>query len=184
MSTCNNGQWNPPFFAGCTMSNEKMLDDTNTPTPDSANAPKAMGSLTFTSAIPQIFGAVLPTTDFNLKTGTTNSFGLLNTNNNGMGNNFGVSINSTTNSISSNSGLPCIFGISPVTAGTITYSQGNVLGPYPAGTTANLQCINKKAPIGATAAFCANGLWSPMILGPCNLMLENSFSTGLQQSKF
>lgn len=180
-SICNNNAWNPLFLQGCSMSDDSALQDDQavTPTPNnmilSSLQPMAMGSLTFTSAIPQVFGAVLPNNGFDvMNTGITN---------NGIKNNVAMP-DSVTSTLSVNSGPQCIFGIPPVTTGTITYSQGGLLGPYPVGTVANLQCTSGSAPIGATTANCINGSWSPVILEPCNAISSNGLGAGLGQSKF
>lgn len=161
-----------------------MHDDTNdTNTEIPLLKPQAQGSLLLTSVTPKVFGAVLPTQTFNLSVETTKSIDLSNNVNNKVENNLEMLSNNTTNVMVINSGLQCLFGIPRVVGGIINYSQGNEFNSHPEGSVANLQCINGTRSIGPTTASCVNGLWSPMILGPCSLIIENEINTKLQQSK-
>ncbi|KHN77215.1 Sushi, von Willebrand factor type A, EGF and pentraxin domain-containing protein 1 [Toxocara canis] len=65
------------------------------------------------------------------------------------------------------SGAHCPFGLGPPIGGTISYSKGAPFGPFPAGTTATLQCTSG-SPQGSTSSQCANGQWSPNTLGTCS----------------
>uniref|UniRef100_A0A915PX47 Sushi domain-containing protein n=1 Tax=Setaria digitata TaxID=48799 RepID=A0A915PX47_9BILA len=71
-------------------------------------------------------------------------------------------------------GNPCVFGLLTPIGGTITYSKGSTLGPYPAGTIATLDCTHGISQ-GPSIAVCDNGLWIPNELGTCSsVQLGNS----------
>ncbi|XGW23548.1 hypothetical protein V3C99_005627 [Haemonchus contortus] len=50
---------------------------------------------------------------------------------------------------------------------TVSYSTGNMLGPFNSGVTATMNCLSG-SPLGATSATCSNGQWFPPSLGTCN----------------
>lgn len=66
-------------------------------------------------------------------------------------------------------GGQCGFGIAGVINGNVQYSQGGMLGPYPAGTVATLVCNPGSVPAGQSSASCMNGMWNPPNIGPCNM---------------
>uniref|UniRef100_A0AC35FF37 Sushi domain-containing protein n=1 Tax=Panagrolaimus sp. PS1159 TaxID=55785 RepID=A0AC35FF37_9BILA len=50
----------------------------------------------------------------------------------------------------------------------ISYSTGNPFGPFPSGSSANVQCNMGYMVSGSSSAICQNGQWQPSILGTCN----------------
>ncbi|VDO21470.1 unnamed protein product [Haemonchus placei] len=50
---------------------------------------------------------------------------------------------------------------------TVSYSTGNMLGPFNSGVTATMNCMSG-SPLGATSSTCSNGQWFPPSLGTCN----------------
>uniref|UniRef100_A0A1I7RY11 Sushi, von Willebrand factor type A, EGF and pentraxin domain-containing protein 1 n=1 Tax=Bursaphelenchus xylophilus TaxID=6326 RepID=A0A1I7RY11_BURXY len=69
----------------------------------------------------------------------------------------------TTNGIGGNE---CISG--PIAlGGSVQYSQGGNIGPFPSGTTATLLCASGQPLSGQSTAMCSAGVWSPSSLGPC-----------------
>ncbi|KAL3997803.1 Sushi domain (SCR repeat) family protein [Acanthocheilonema viteae] len=68
----------------------------------------------------------------------------------------------------------CLFGLLSPVGGTVTYSKGSSLGPFPSGTLAVLKCLHGISH-GPTLAACDNGSWIPPEMGSCSLPhFENS----------
>ncbi|VDK73431.1 unnamed protein product [Litomosoides sigmodontis] len=63
---------------------------------------------------------------------------------------------------------PCLLGLLSPVGGTITYSNGNALAPFPSGTVAVLECLNGVSH-GSSLAACDDGSWIPPELGSCSL---------------
>uniref|UniRef100_A0A914HI03 Sushi domain-containing protein n=1 Tax=Globodera rostochiensis TaxID=31243 RepID=A0A914HI03_GLORO len=62
----------------------------------------------------------------------------------------------------------CLLGIATLALnGRIQYSNGALLGPYQAGTTATLACNPGFVPNGQSTASCQNGQFQPAALGQC-----------------
>uniref|UniRef100_A0A183CR36 Sushi domain-containing protein n=1 Tax=Globodera pallida TaxID=36090 RepID=A0A183CR36_GLOPA len=62
----------------------------------------------------------------------------------------------------------CLLGIATLALnGRIQYSNGALLGPYQAGTTATLTCNPGFVPNGQSTASCQNGQFQPAALGQC-----------------
>ncbi|CAI2309327.1 unnamed protein product [Caenorhabditis sp. 36 PRJEB53466] len=72
-------------------------------------------------------------------------------------------------SSNSSGGLQCTAMIAPL-AGSVTYSNGGSMGPFPSGTTVTGTCTNGEAISGSSTATCSNGMWSPTFLGTCSLL--------------
>lgn len=74
--------------------------------------------------------------------------------------NFGTSTGTT---------IQCTAMIAPIT-GSVTYSTGGTMGPFPSGTIVTGSCANGGTIIGSSTATCQNGMWSPTFLGTCPLI--------------
>ncbi|UMM10276.1 hypothetical protein L5515_000126 [Caenorhabditis briggsae] len=66
-------------------------------------------------------------------------------------------------------GAECLAGIAPVLGATMTYSNGQALGPYPSATLATATCQAGYVPNGIMTSSCTNGVWTPASLGICEL---------------
>uniref|UniRef100_A0A1I7UIZ4 Sushi domain-containing protein n=1 Tax=Caenorhabditis tropicalis TaxID=1561998 RepID=A0A1I7UIZ4_9PELO len=66
-------------------------------------------------------------------------------------------------------GIQCTAMIAPL-GGSVIYSNGGSMGPFPSGTTVTGSCTNGGAITGASTATCSNGMWSPTFLGTCSLI--------------
>ncbi|EFP01057.1 hypothetical protein CRE_20775 [Caenorhabditis remanei] len=66
-------------------------------------------------------------------------------------------------------GIQCTAMIAPL-GGSVTYSNGGSMGPFPSGTTVTGTCTNGGAITGSATASCSNGMWTPTFLGTCSLI--------------
>lgn len=64
----------------------------------------------------------------------------------------------------------------PPLNGQLIYSQGGLLGPFPTGTSVQLNCNMGTVPQGQSSAFCQQGIWQPSSLGQC---ISNGNNMGL-----
>ncbi|CAD6184264.1 unnamed protein product [Caenorhabditis auriculariae] len=67
-------------------------------------------------------------------------------------------------------GSACLSGLPAVLNGAVAYSNGQPLGPYPAGTVATATCNLGTTPLGEMSTSCINGQWLPTTLGTCSIV--------------
>ncbi|CCE72113.1 Sushi domain-containing protein [Caenorhabditis elegans] len=75
----------------------------------------------------------------------------------------------TLGSSTGGTGIQCTAMIAPL-GGSVIYSNGGTMGPFPSGTTVTGSCTNGGAITGASTATCSNGMWNPTFLGTCSLI--------------
>ncbi|KJH46218.1 sushi domain protein [Dictyocaulus viviparus] len=70
---------------------------------------------------------------------------------------------------------PCSIGVPSVIHGSISYSNGDRLGPWPIGSTASLLCNTGYKSTGITKSTCTGrGQWLPKSLGECQSIDDSS----------
>lgn len=71
------------------------------------------------------------------------------------------------------SAASCLFGVLPPLNGQVQYANGQLLGPFPAGSSARLVCNQGFLTSGQTTAICQNGQFQPTTLGTCTQASAN-----------
>uniref|UniRef100_A0A0N4ZV73 Sushi domain-containing protein n=1 Tax=Parastrongyloides trichosuri TaxID=131310 RepID=A0A0N4ZV73_PARTI len=69
----------------------------------------------------------------------------------------------------------CLMGFPFVFGGSVTYSNNQIFGPFPSGTTATLTCTSGTIN-GASTSTCVDGTWSTVSLGTCDTTATNSLT--------
>uniref|UniRef100_A0A1I7ZLD9 Sushi domain-containing protein n=1 Tax=Steinernema glaseri TaxID=37863 RepID=A0A1I7ZLD9_9BILA len=63
----------------------------------------------------------------------------------------------------------CPFGMMQPFGANLTYSTGPQMPPYNQGTTVTMSCNNGRPVQGQATATCLGGVWSPNVLGTCDM---------------
>ncbi|CCE72115.1 Sushi domain-containing protein [Caenorhabditis elegans] len=161
-STCLSGVWNPTI-GNCVSSGGTGGTGTTCPNPTVIN-----GQITYNQG--NTFDITRPagtTATLTCSSGYTVSGTSVSTCTNGI---FTPTLGTCTlGSSTGGTGIQCTAMIAPL-GGSVIYSNGGTMGPFPSGTTVTGSCTNGGAITGASTATCSNGMWNPTFLGTCSLI--------------
>ncbi|CCE72112.1 Sushi domain-containing protein [Caenorhabditis elegans] len=161
-STCTNGAFSPTLGT-CNFGSSTGGTGTTCPNPTVVN-----GQITYSQG--NTFDITRPagtTATLTCSSGYTVSGTSVSTCTNGI---FTPTLGTCTlGSSTGGTGIQCTAMIAPL-GGSVIYSNGGTMGPFPSGTTVTGSCTNGGAITGASTATCSNGMWNPTFLGTCSLI--------------